>query len=637
MCGIAGFWGDLAQSEHARDVLDRMTASLVHRGPDGSDVWLGQDIGLGHTRLAIIDIKGGKQPLWDASGRYVIVFNGEIYNYLELERELEAKGYVFRTRSDTEVIPATIDAWGIDEGLRRLRGMFAFVLYDTRKHTMLLARDRVGIKPLYWADTPGGILFASEQKALLASGLINRRINPVAIHDFLAQGYPTTPDTCWASIRLLEPGKWLEVGPAGTRAGRYWQWLPKENRSLNLEEATCRTKESLRGALRCHLRSDVPLGVFLSGGLDSSLIVALLSNGLASGLQTFNMGFGDPGYDESGYAREVATFCGTDHHETRMENNTADPDLFRRILEQYDEPFGDISSIPVYLICGEIRKRVKVVLSGDGGDEVLGGYLRYLYARRLAFLSRFPRALSLLGSAFPFVEQRMGRQGHRAVKAARFAQMSRAEMLCALHMSFSEDERRTMYTPEFAGLALSQGPTSVRFAPFIPDGLTDPIQQLIAAEMRLRLHADYLRKVDIASSAHGLEVRVPFLDNDMLDLASELPVDFKIAADGQTKTIGRRLVSRLLPPQIAFRRKQGFDPPLDRWMGPNMRQFLRDLLLGSSATIADWFDRKALAGVWSAFEDNQTGGGLSRYQRYQRVFLLASLELWLRRWKPALG
>ena len=215
MCGIVGFWGEIAQTPDALARLERMTASLSHRGPDGQSSWVGTDVGLGHTRLAIIDVQGGAQPMWDVHEKSVIVFNGEIYNYVELKRELEARGYVFRTRSDTEVIPAAIDAWGVELGLRRLRGMFAFALYDTHTRRLLLARDRVGIKPLYWALISGGLLFASEQKALLTTGLVSHRVNTIAVHDYLAQGYPTTPATCWADIRMLEPGTWLEVGPDG--------------------------------------------------------------------------------------------------------------------------------------------------------------------------------------------------------------------------------------------------------------------------------------------------------------------------------------------------------------------------------------------------------------------------------------
>ncbi|MGH9966920.1 MAG: asparagine synthase (glutamine-hydrolyzing) [Pyrinomonadaceae bacterium] len=637
MCGITGFFGEVAQTRDAREQLAAMTRALSHRGPDGSGSWLGPEVGLGHTRLAIIDLETGQQPMWDATGRYVVVFNGEIYNHPELRAELSARGYTFRTKSDTEVIPAALDAWGIDEGLKRLRGMFAFAMYDVTKHRLVLARDRVGIKPLYWSLTGKGLLFGSEQKALLASGLVERRVNATAVHDFLAQGYPTTPETCWQDIRLMEPGTWLVVDSGGTRDGRYWEWVPREDTAMELEEATEITRESLQDALKCHLLSDVPIGVFLSGGLDSSLMVALLSDKLAPGMQTFNMGFGDAAYDESNAARQVAEHCGTRHYETRLGNGEADPDTFRRILEIYDEPFGDSSCIPVYLICQEMKKSVKVVLSGDGGDEVLGGYLRYLFARRLAKISRFRSLLPFMSSMITVAEPALGRQSHRVAKAGRLAQLERAEMLCALYECFSEEERVRMYLPDFSQKALLGGSTAGRFRPFLRPKAGDPIQQMIAAEMRLRLHANYLRKVDVASSAHGLEVRVPYLDNEMLQLASKLPVRLKVAPNGETKIISRRLVAQLLPSSTAARPKQGFDLPFDRWLGDETRGFIRDLILDSHSAISGWFHREALERVWSTFEHADGNNGGPQHQRSQRVFLLASLELWLRRWKPSLN
>jgi asparagine synthase (glutamine-hydrolysing) len=613
-----------------------MTARLAHRGPDGQDSWLGPEVGLGHTRLAIIDLAGGKQPLWDAGGNRVIVFNGEIYNSPELRRDLEAEGYVFRTRSDTEVIPAAIDAWGIGPGLLRLRGMFAFALYDTRTRRLLLARDRLGIKPLYVARVPGGLLFASEQKALLDSGLLARRVNAEAVHDFLGLGYPITPATCWADIEMMEPGTWLEVGPEGTRRGRYWEWRPCENLSLGVKEAVERLRDTLTDALRCHLLADVPVGAFLSGGLDSSLNVALLSRELGLRPKTYCMGFANPAFDESVQARRVADYCGTEHHEARIDDHQGDPELFCRILEQFDEPFGDASCIPTFLICGKMREHVKVALSGDGGDEVLGGYVRYWHAQRLARLGRLRCLRPVLSPLLNLVGPRLGHRGYQARKAWRLAQLPRAEMLLALQLFYPEDERRDMYQPDFAGRALAAGPTAARFARFVPRDLPNPGQQLIAAEIVLRLHGDYLRKVDIASSAHGLEVRVPFLDGAMLDLAAGLPIHLKVSARGETKILARRLSRRILPPEVTSRPKQGFGFPLQSWMGLQMTTFLRELLLGPEARLTSWLRREAVEHTWRAFTDERAGAGLSRYQRYQRVFLLASLEIWLRRWSPSL-
>ena len=634
MCGIAGFWGEIASATDAGSWLAAMTAALAHRGPDGQSHWLGPCVGLGHTRLAIIDLAGGDQPMWSADDQHVIVFNGEIYNHPQLKDQLLKLGYRFRTRSDTEVIGAAIDAWGIERGLLSLRGMFAFALYNTRDHTLLLARDRVGIKPLYLARLPGGVAFASEQKALLTLPMLPRRLNPVGIHDYLGTGYATAPATCWADINVLEPGCWLKLGPDGERAGRYWSWVPRERDGVTLGDATERADAVLRDALRCHLIADVPVGAFLSGGLDSSLMTALLS-GNGSRTRTFSMGFGDPAFDETPYARQVARQFDTDHHEIHISSGEGDPELFRTIVEQYDEPFGDSSCIPVYLICREMRKSLKVVLSGDGGDEVLGGYTRYVYARRLATLARFNGLLPRLRPFAIFAQDHLGRHGYQAAKAWRFAQLPVAERLSALQSYFSEQQRRSMYQPDFAKPA-SEGSTAQRLNKLIPAGIEDPIQQIITADMGLRLHADYLRKVDVASSAHGLEVRVPYLDTEMLDLAAELPVNFKVAGNGQTKILSRRLAGKYLPAGFNSRKKQGFSIPLDRWSGPKMREFFRELLLDPRAKLTSIIQPQCVKQVWDTFDGGGPDPGLSRYQRYQQLFLVVSLELWLRRWSPDL-
>jgi len=419
MCGIAGFSGELARAQDANVRLATMTAALSHRGPDGESYWLGPDAGLGHTRLAIIDLDGGAQPMWSASRRHVIVFNGEIYNYPELRGRLLALGYEFRTRSDTETIWAAIDAWGIDQALLALRGMFAFALYDTEERSLLLARDRVGIKPLFIARTARGLAFPSEPKALLTLPGLRRRMNPAAIHDYLGTGYATAPATCWADIEALEPGSWLRIDARGEQRGRYWKWSPHEQ-NTSIEAATDRVESTLRDAVRAHLIADVPVGTFLSGGLDSSLITALLA-GNGERTKTFSVGFGDTAFDETPYARQVAQRFHTDHTEIQLASGEGDPELFRTIVEQYDEPFGDSSCIPVYLICREVRKRLKVVLSGDGGDEVLGGYTRYVHARRIAQIARLNGLLPRMRPLASFVGQHFGDYGRQAAKAWKFA------------------------------------------------------------------------------------------------------------------------------------------------------------------------------------------------------------------------
>jgi asparagine synthase (glutamine-hydrolysing) len=626
----------MARDNCAGAWLASMTAAVAHRGPDGQSQWLGPNVGLGHTRLAIIDLAGGDQPMCSADGHRTIVFNGEIYNYAELKDQLVKLGYRFKTRSDTEVIWAAVDAWGIEQGLLKLRGMFAFALYDARDRSLLLARDRAGIKPLYFGRLAGGIAFASEQKALLTLPMMPRRVNPTAIHDYLGAGYATAPATCWADIDVLEPGCWLKIEPSRESSGRYWKWMPRERAGISIEDATERVDATLRESLRYHMISDVPVGAFLSGGLDSSLMTALLS-GAQSRPKTYSVGFGDPQFDETPYAREVAEKFHTEHHEIQIDGNAGDPDLFQAIVQQYDEPFGDSSCIPVYMICREMRQRLKVVLSGDGGDEVLGGYTRYVHARKLASLARLNGFLPRLRPFASFAEEHLGRRGYQAAKAWRFAQLPVPERLSALLSYFPEQERIAMYQPDFASRAASEGTTAARFSRFLPAGVTDPIQQIISAEVGLRLHADYLRKVDVASSAHGLEVRVPYLDSEMLDLAAELPVNYKVApGNGGTKVLSRRLAEKYLPPGFSQRRKQGFSIPLDRWSGPGMRRFFQELLLDPKSRIAEMIRPQALKQVWETFEGGGPDAGLSRFQRYQQLFLVVSLELWLRRWSPAL-
>jgi asparagine synthase (glutamine-hydrolysing) len=637
MCGIAGFWGDAALARDAEPRLAGMTASLAHRGPDGQSHWLGPNVGLGHTRLAIIDIAGGAQPMWSSNGEYVTVFNGEIYNYDELKRRLEQRGYVFRTRSDTEVIWAAVDAWGIDDGLLSLRGMFAFALYRLKERRLLLARDRVGIKPLYWAGMPAGIVFGSEPKALLASGFVRQRINLVGIHDYLAVGYATPPATCWADIHVLEPGSWLEIDRRGERHGRYWNWSPRPNFEGDIEAASDRVHSVLVDSLKSHLVSDVPIGTFLSGGLDSSLITALLSECNPERTSTFSVGFGDTAFDETQYARQVAKRFDTDHHELQIRNGEGDPDLFCKIVEQYDEPFGDSSCIPSYLICQEMRKRRKVVLAGDGGDEVLGGYTRYARAQWIATLARLNGVLPLFRPIAQLSEKSFGRYGQQAAKAWRFAQMPAVERMCALQTFFTEEERDAMYQPEIRQITAACGPTSERLRKFVPSESNDSLEQLISTEMGLRLHSDYLRKLDVASSAHGLEVRVPFLDSRMLDLGAELPSRFKITARGTTKILSRQLADRYLPSGFSGRAKRGFSIPLDRWAGPRMNEFFQDLLLGPDLRVSRLIHPEVIHGIWNGFHNPASSHGISRYQRYQRFFMIVSLELWLRRWSPSLN
>ncbi|HRE47868.1 MAG TPA: asparagine synthase (glutamine-hydrolyzing) [Aggregatilineales bacterium] len=635
MCGIAGFWGEVGQTEDAAAILARMTRAVAHRGPDGLDYWRDQRVGLGHARLAIIDLSTGDQPMWDAHRRRVIVFNGEIYNYRELRAALEQRGYHFLTNSDTEVIAAALDAYGIDDGLLALRGMFAFALYDTTDGSLLLARDRVGIKPLFLARTALGVFFGSEPKAVLASGCVPIRANSAALHDYLSQGHTITPMTCFQDIEQLPPGSWLRLSPEGERHGTYYTWQPAVEPQLDSAGAIERAEETLQEALKGHLIADVPIGMFLSGGIDSSLIAALLAGGLKPDIQAFTMGFDDAAYDESAQAREIAESCRIALHETQMSLGAERLETFQRVVNQYDEPFGDSSALPTYLVCREIRKHVTVALSGDGGDEVFGGYVRYRLARRLSQWGAAVSGGRILNPVMGVVRH-MGRRGHQAAKAWRLAGLSRPALFAALTEYFTEDERLSGYTAELGRMVRAGGTTAQRMTPFVSMA-GDPITALIESEMRLRLHADYLRKVDVASGAHGLEVRVPYLDNEMLRLGAALPAALKVSPQGTLKVVTRGLAAKLLPESVSKRKKQGFSVPLDRWIVGDLREYVRDLILSTASPLREMFQSTFLQTAWDRFEGVVVGEAVSRYQSFQRVYMLASLAMWLGRFKVSVG
>jgi asparagine synthase (glutamine-hydrolysing) len=636
MCGISGYWGHL-DVEKAHGMLQAMNDLLAHRGPDGEGLWMGECVGLAHRRLAVIDLASGGQPMASADGRYRIVFNGEIYNYRLLRTELEGCGYRFRTHSDTEVIPAVIDHWGIDQGLLRLRGMFALAVYDQSDDSLLLARDRFGIKPLYIGRAPGLTVFGSEPKALFAAKGLDRRADPTALLDFFTLGAPLSPLTVWSSVRELEPGTWIRLGPQGERAGRFWD-LPASRREAPVSEteALDRLERVLVESLKAHLVSDVPVAAFLSGGIDSSVLVAILCRDLLPALETFNMGFDESGYDESHYARMVAHHCGSRHHEVRIVGGEGNAQLLETVLTQYDQPFGDSSCIPTYLICREMARHAKVVISGDGGDELFGGYDRYSLARSLVMLGRIPFAPALISKMAHAVSPFYADLGRRLSKASSFAQGHREEMLCAIHTYFREEELALLFRPGFFRRALDNGGTKDRFSRFVEVNTSDPAEQLMVAEIRSILHADYLRKVDIASSAHGLEVRTPYLDAEVLALALSLPIDMKIRRRSP-KHVLRVLARMLLPRDVVDRPKHGFGVPFDRWMDGDIQKYFEDLLLGPFSKNGDWLRTAEVRRVINDFVRGADPAHLSRYQKYQRLFMLAAFELWLRRWSPSLA
>ncbi len=635
MCGISGFYGNIGSLEFQTSLIQQMTDCLSHRGPDGSDYWCEKGIGLGHRRLAIIDLDTGHQPMWDAAHQQVIVFNGEIYNYPEIKEELLARGYKFLTSSDTEIIPAVLREWGMEQGLLKLRGMFAFALYDTQSKRLLLARDRVGIKPLYWTEKNGGIYFASEQKSLLEPGIVELVPDPVSVHDYLSLGYSLAPRTCWRDISLLLPGSWIEFSPEGRRQGTYWQWTARPEDGISEQQWLDEFEATFSDSLRAHLLSDVPLGAFLSGGIDSSLVVALLARSQVSDLNTFNVTFDQPGFDESPYARAVAEQYHTLHQEIAVQASNSSPDLLAKVMEQFDEPFGDTASLPNYLLAQATAQRVKVVLSGDGGDELLGGYPMYQRIRYIEHLSSLSW-MNPLVSPILRGSQRTGRELFgKLFRLWDHSQGQPAERLTKPISLYSDFDLAASYTPDFAEPALSGGPTWSRVAPYTATTTKEPLDRFLTFDLRLRLQAGYLRKVDITSSAHGLETRVPFLDNSMLELSERIPTSLKLKG-GQTKYLAYKAARKYLPPQVVNRPKHGFNFPFDHWSSaPATLDYLRGLLFSQESRWVRWLHPHFADEPWAVFTREKTNPILTRASAYIRIYNLTALEVWLRKWHLA--
>ncbi|HEV2424117.1 MAG TPA: asparagine synthase (glutamine-hydrolyzing) [Terriglobia bacterium] len=637
MCGICGYAAFDAFA--GEPPLGAMTAALAHRGPDGSATWRDEKrrIGLGHTRLSIIDLQSGAQPMKSVDSRFVIVFNGEIYNFRSLRQELNNLGHAFATQSDTEVILEAYRRWG-NCCLERLRGMFAFALYDTRDHKLFLARDRTGVKPLYHHRGNGGFIFGSELKALLAAPAVPRRLDYQALAEFLRLGYALPPATFFSDVRELEPGSWLELSPSGIARGQFWEWR-RTPADWGEDDALEISEQALIESLRDHLVSDVPIGAFLSGGIDSSLLVALLVRKLGVQIDTFHVRFSESRYDESEYARAVAERLGTHHHEVmaddlgRSGDDVKALDFADRVLAQFDQPFGDSSAIPTYLVCREIRKHVKVAISGDGGDEMFGGYSRFWYADLAHRLAGMPPWLlwgvTKTSSALRMFSPDGFRETRRLLTAAAPGNGDRLLSICnyigraelPLVLQPAAYERVGDYEPRFGLNGLSGGPSGA---------------DLIDSTVRFTLPGDYLRKVDIMSSAHGLEVRVPFLGEPVLECAAQLPHSLKYRGS-RNKLLLRKLAERYLPPKVAAKPKWGFGIPLDGWLGRLGREAVRRMLESPRAEIHAVIRRKYSSPLLESFVTRQWDrSALSRFGLYQRVYALWSLERWFERWRPSL-
>ncbi len=587
MCGITGVV--YSESGHFADpgVLTRMADSIAHRGPDADGFYIDRNVGLAHRRLSIIDLEGGDQPIGNEDGSVQVVFNGEIYNFRELRSELKAKGHQFRTFSDTEVIVHLYEELG-DRCVERLRGMFAIALWDSRQQRLLLARDRVGIKPLFVSVNEKRIVFGSELKPLLAHGDVQREIDPVAIDEYLNYGVIPGDRCVFRGVEKLLPGHVLtvDVGTWQIRRRRYWQLNFEADESLSIDEWQETILAKLDETVRLHLLADVPVGSFLSGGIDSSIVTGLASRALSTPLQTFSMGFRESAFNELPAAREIARHFGTEHTERTVSADAVS--LLPQLTKFYDEPFADSSAVPTFLVSQIASQHVKVVLSGDGGDEALGGYSRYAHDLKEASIRRLIPTwmqrpwLSTLAAAWPKADwlPRPLRLKTFLTNMSLPAGQAYANTLslCRLplrHQLLNADIRRS----------IGRHDTSRAAANGYRNGGLDPLNGMIAADMATLLPDDYLVKVDRASMANGLEVRPPMLDHEFLELCARVPARLKIN-HGETKWLLRQTARSLVPASIIDRPKQGFEIPVDQWFRGPLSDMFRDSVLADGSALA---------------------------------------------------
>ncbi|MEQ1661835.1 MAG: XrtA/PEP-CTERM system amidotransferase [Thiobacillus sp.] len=605
MCGITGIFDTRETHEIPHTLLDGMNETQFHRGPDEGGLHLEPGVGLGHRRLSIIDLSSGQQPLYNEDGSVVVVFNGEIYNFQELVPELEALGHVFRTHSDTEVIVHAWEAWG-EACVTRFRGMFAFALWDRNQQTLFVVRDRFGVKPLYYAFLDSGeFIFGSELKSLMAHPGLPRDIDPLAVEEYFAYGYVPEPRTIFKRAYKLPPGFTLTLkrGEARALPKQYWDMpftpVAVKDEASAMDELVARLKESMR----LRMIADVPLGAFLSGGVDSSAVVAMMATQSATPVNTCSIGFDDPAFNEIEFAQQVADRYQTAHHVETVASN--DFGLVDKLANVYDEPYADSSALPTYRVCELARKHVKVALSGDGGDEHFAGYRRYRWFRyeermRAAMPLMLRRPLfGALGKLYPKAD--WAPKVFRAKTT--FEALARDTVEGYFHgvSLLSDAQRKALFSPAFKRELQGYEAVEVlrRHAAVAPTD--DPLSLVQYLDMKTYLVGDILTKVDRASMAHALEVREPLLDHELMGWVSGLPVDMKLRGT-EGKYLLKKAMEPYLPHDVLYRKKMGFSVPLAAWFRGPLASIIRSVVLGERLMSTGMFNADFLREVVEAHQ-----------------------------------
>lgn len=625
MCGICGIVYNNEDKLVEKDILNKMNASLIHRGPDEDGYFIKGNVGLGIRRLSIIDVKGGHQPIYNENKTICVICNGEIYNYLELREDLKKHGHSFSTNSDVEVIVHLYEE-DPENFMHKLRGMFAVAIYDSNKDSLILIRDRLGIKPLYYTYQKGVFLFASELKAILKYPGLEKEISLEALSDYLTYLYIPAPETIFESIYKLPPAHILTFSNGDIALRQYWE-VDYQKQKENVEQYYIeRLGDLLRESVRMHLMSEVPLGAFLSGGMDSSTIVALMSRVAGERVKTFSVGFDVPGFNELVYAEAVAKRFGTEHYQINLAPDIVN--LLPKIVSHFDEPFADSSAIPTYLISEFAKTKVTVCLSGDGGDELFAGYG---WTRRQKFIedyNRLPKILRqkinrlFLGNDYlpDFNRSSLG-------KLKRFfydAGLPVEQSFMRRKTCFSEEMKRCLFRKDIYEKIKHHNSIN-RISPYFKKQNIGDLEKLLFADTKSYLPEDCLRKVDMMSMMHSLEVRVPFLDHKVVEFVVSMPFKYKMRRS-ISKYILKKSMRGILPKEILKQRKLGFSIPLNLWFRSTLKGTIDDFLLAGDSGLDNYFDSRYIKNLISEHINGRQDFG-------NQIFSLLILELWFRNLK----
>jgi asparagine synthase (glutamine-hydrolysing) len=608
-----------------RAILEKMNCAIVHRGPDEDGVYLNGVVGLAMRRLSIIDLAGGQQPIHNSDKSKWIVYNGEVYNYRDLRKGLEERGHELYTSSDTEAVLRLYDEEGPDS-LRHLRGMFAFAIWDERDRSLFLARDRVGKKPLLYSHQPNGdLIFGSEFNALLQHPDVSREIDMQAIDQYMSYLCVPAPRTAFKNIRKLEPGHWLRWKDGKIETHRYW--LPEFSKKIKIseEEAIEETTRIVRESTRLRMISEVPLGAFLSGGVDSSTVVALMSQESSQPVKTFSIGFEEQDYSELKYAKRVAEHVGAEYNEFIVKPNAIE--ILPTLVEHYGEPYADSSAVPTYYVSRETRKHVTVALNGDGGDESFAGYERYAAMLIAERYRQIPAVLrkSLVEAPVGLLPASEIRRS-RVRDAQRFlsaANLPRTERYQRWMSAFDRVAKQQIYTEQFRETLGAVDDAAVLDKWFARANGSGVLDAAMLTDQMTYLPNDLLVKVDIASMANSLEARSPLLDHNVIEFAASLPENLKMRRF-ETKSLLKKVAARLVPREVIYRRKMGFGVPVGKWLRNEMKDYVRDVLLSPAALARGIVKPDAMR----AFVDEHISG--ARDHSFQ-IWTLLMLELWFQR------